>query len=122
MVTNAFRLWQHLTDRFEIIQDHAQLVRDVVHLRQVRARAVLPEETGIVFPFRDGLMTGQAKKGKLARLRLPPGVLRQRIGQRGRDETPPPRYADSLAPGYRRGRPLRLRAGGLQRLATLAAP
>ncbi len=33
-------------------------------------------------------------------------------------ETAPPRHADSLAPGYRRGRPLRLRAGGLQRRAT----
>src|SRR3954451_21250534 len=64
----------------------------------------------------------QIRTGKLARLRPPPGVLRQRIGQRGRDENPPPRYANSLAPGYRRGRPLRLRAGGLQRLATLAAP
>src|SRR5262245_61665309 len=30
----------------------------------------------------------------------------------------PPRHTDSLAPDYRRGRPLRLRAGGLQRRAT----
>jgi hypothetical protein len=34
---------------------------------------------------------------------------------------PPPRHADSLAPDYGRGRALRLRAGGRQRLATVAA-
>jgi hypothetical protein len=37
---------------------------------------------------------------------------------RGREKTSPPRHADSFAPVYRPERPLRLRASGLQRLAT----
>src|SRR3954453_15172103 len=37
-------------------------------------------------------------------------------------QTTPPKYADSLAPGYRRGRPLRLRARGLHAWATGPAP
>src|SRR5262249_52086239 len=47
----------------------------------------------------------------------PPGVLRS-IGLRGREATRPPRHAASLAPDYRRGRALRLRAGGRPRRAT----
>src|SRR5713101_2765176 len=59
-------------------------------------------------------------KGKLTRLRPPHKdeccVTAQ--GWRGREATRPPRHADSFAPAYRPERPLRLRAGGLQRLAT----
>src|SRR5712692_9671015 len=58
--------------------------------------------------------------GKLTRLRPPHKeeccVTAQ--GWRGREETRPPRHADSFAPAYRPERPLRLRAGGRQRLAT----
>src|SRR5712692_355892 len=57
--------------------------------------------------------------GKLTRLRPPHKdeccVTAQ--GWRGREETRPPRHADSFAPAYRPERSLRLRAGGLQRLA-----
>jgi len=36
-------------------------------------------------------------------------------------QTASPKHTDSLAPGYRRGRSLRLRAGGRPQLATVAA-
>src|SRR5712692_6333653 len=57
--------------------------------------------------------------GKLTRLRPPhkDECCVTARGWRGREETRPPRHADSFAPAYRPERPLRLRAGGLQRRA-----
>jgi len=46
-------------------------------------------------------------------------VAQDRAEEGGTHIAPPPRHAASPAPGYRRGRPLRLRAGGLQRLAVV---
>src|SRR5712691_4956069 len=67
-----------------------------------------------------GSWPARRRAGKLTRLRPPHKdeccVTAQ--GWRGREETRPPRHADSFAPAYRPERPLRLRAGGLQRLAT----
>src|SRR5713226_3242245 len=68
----------------------------------------------------DGKLEPVKTLGKLTRLRPPHKeeccVTAQ--GWRGREETRPPRHADSFAPAYRPERPLRLRAGGRQRLAT----
>src|SRR3981189_1447910 len=58
------------------------------------------------------------RAGKLTRLRPPhqDECCVTARGWREREETRPPRHADSFAPAYRRDRPLRLRAGGRQRL------
>ena len=60
-------------------------------------------------------------KGRLARLRPPHQEEECRNRTRGWEvvkQAAPPRHADSLAPGYRRFRALRLRAGGRPRRAT----
>src|SRR5262249_42714914 len=60
-------------------------------------------------------------RGKLTRLRPPHQKDECRLTEqawRGGKYASPPRHADSFAPNYRPERSLRLRAGGLQRLAT----